>query len=272
MAATPETHSARAVDLSRRALADHRLFVRFDATRDPADRDAIVRRYMPLARRLAARYRRGDEPFDDIFQIACVALVKAVERFDGSRGVEFSSYAAPTITGEIKRHFRDRTWSVHVPRDLQDLALRVDRAVTDMTRELGRQPSVEAIARALDTTEENVLEALQAKSAQRSDSLDATRPAVNEEAGETLGETVGFAEDGYERAEQRATVRAMLQCLTLREREIVRLRFEEDLTQREIGRRVGLSQMQISRILRHAMERLRTVARVDLTSESGGAP
>ena len=270
MATTLETHthSAGAVDPVQRALADRRLFVRFEATRDPADRDAIVRRYIPLARRLAARYRHGDESFDDIFQVACLALVKAVERFDRHRGIAFSSYAVPTITGEIKRHFRDRTWSVHVARDLQDLVLRVDGAVADMSRELGRQPSVQAIARALDTTEESVLEALQAKSAQRSDSLDARRSVVDEEAGETLGEAVAVVEDGYERAEQRAALWALLRHLTAREREIVRLRFEEDLTQWEIGRRVGLSQMQISRILRQALERLRTVARVDLTPES----
>jgi RNA polymerase sigma-B factor len=270
MATTPETQSAQAVDPSRRDLADRLLFLRYDATRDPADRDAIVRRYMPLARRLASRYGRGDEPFDDIFQIACLGLVKAVERFDRHRGIPFSSYAVPTITGEIKRHFRDRTWSVRVPRDLQDLALRVDGAVADMTRELGRQPSVEAIARALDTSEENVLEALQAASARRTTSLDAPAPTADEEAGGTLGEAVGLAEDGYERAEQRATLGALLQHLTAREREVLRLRFEEDLTQHEIGRRVGLSQMQISRILRHAMERVRAVARVDLAPEGDG--
>ncbi len=268
MAASPEPHPAPALDLVQRDLADRRLFIRFEATGDPADRDAIVRRFLPLARRLAARYRRGDEPFDDIFQVACCGLVKAVDRFDMHRGIAFSSYAVPTITGEIKRHFRDRTWSVHVPRDLQDLALRVDRVVEHMTRELGRQPSIEAIARALDTTEESVLEALQAASAQRSDSLDAPRGEQDEEAGETVGEALGVAEDGFERAEDRASLQALLRCLSAREREIVRLRFEEDLTQAEVGERVGLSQMHISRILRQAIERLRPVAGVDATAPS----
>ncbi len=225
------------------------------------DRDAIVERFLPLARSVAARYRRGDEPYDDIFQVACFALVKAADRFDGQRGVAFSSFAVPTMTGEIKRHFRDRTWSVHVPRDLQDLALRAERAVEGLADEHGRRPSIEAVARAVGATEEDVLDALQAASAQRATSLDVPL-AHDEESGETAGDAVGVAEAGYEQAEQRATLDALLRCLTAREREIVRLRFEEDLTQAEIGERVGLSQMQVSRILRQAIERVRTVARV----------
>ena len=160
MAATPDVLPHRPPDPAERAVADRRLFVRFSDDRDPVDRDAIVERFLPLARQLAARYQRPEEPFDDVFQVACFGLVKAVDRFDVARGVAFSSYAVPTITGEIKRHFRDRTWSVRVPRDLQELALRVGRIVAQLTRERGRQPSVGEVAEAIDVADEEELEAM----------------------------------------------------------------------------------------------------------------
>src|SRR3954451_6291626 len=138
-----------------RAELDRRLFKRYLNERDPVDREAIVERFLPLARQLAARYQRPDEPFDDVYQVACFGLVKAVDRFDARRGVAFSSYAVPTIMGEIKRHFRDRTWAVRVSRDLQELALRVDKVVGELTpHELGRQPSVDEVARAIDASPE----------------------------------------------------------------------------------------------------------------------
>ena len=239
---------------------DRELFLRFHDARDPVHRDAIVERFLPLARQLAARYQRPEEPFDDVFQAACFGLLKAVERFDLERGVAFSSYAVPTITGEIKRHFRDRTWSVRVPRNLQELALRVERVVGDLTRERGRQPSVDEVAEAVGVSEEDVLEAMQAAGAYRSASLDAPRPSSDEEAGETLGDAMGTTDDGFEHAEQRATLQWMINRLTPREREIIRLRFDKDLTQAEIAERVGLSQMTVSRCLRHSIERLRTIA------------
>ncbi len=259
MAATPD-RGAVPDDGADRMHEQRRLFIRFCATRDPADRDAIVERFLPLARRLAARYGRGDEPYDDVFQVACFGLIKAVDRFDIHRDVAFSSFAVPTITGEIRRHYRDRTWTIHVPRDLQELALRVERAVDEMTGEHGRRPSVTTVARAVGATEEDVLEALEAASARRATSLDVPL-AHDDEASETVGDAYGVAEDGYQRAEQRATLETLLRCLTAREREVLRLRFEEDLTQAEIGERVGLSQMQISRVLRQAIDRVRTVAR-----------
>jgi RNA polymerase sigma-B factor len=245
-----------------RAQSDRRLFKRYVNERDPVDRDAIVERFLPLARQLAARYQRPEEPFDDVYQVACFGLVKAVDRFDVQRGVAFSSYAVPTITGEIKRHFRDRTWAVRVPRDLQELALRVDRVVTDLTRELGRAPSVDELARAIDVEPEDILEAMQASSAYRATSLDTPRAGGEAEPGDTLGDSVGLLDDGFARAEQRATLHALMRSLTAREREVVRLRFEEDLTQAEIGARIGVSQMQVSRVLRQAIARLRTLARV----------
>jgi RNA polymerase sigma-B factor len=253
--------ASRRPDEADRARSDRRLFSRYVDQRDPLDRDAIVERFLPLARQLAARYQRPEEPFDDVFQVACFALVKAVDRFDVERGVAFSSYAVPTITGEIKRHFRDRAWSVRVPRDLQELALRVERVVGDLTRELGRQPSVDEVARAIDIEPEDVLEAMQAATAYRATSLDTPRAGGDDEPGAVLGDTVGHVEDGYHRAEQRALLRDLLRSLTQREREVVRLRFEDDLTQAEIGALVGVSQMQVSRVLRQAIAKLRVLAR-----------
>jgi RNA polymerase sigma-B factor len=250
-----------------RAQSDRRLFKRYVDARDPVDRDAIVERFLPLARQLAARYQRPEEPFDDVYQVACFGLVKAVDRFDTQRGVAFSSYAVPTIMGEIKRHFRDRTWAVRVPRDLQELALRVDRVVTDLTRELGRAPSVDEVARAIDAEPEGILEAMQASSAYRATSFETPRSAGEAEPGDTLGDSVGRVDDGFARAEQRAVLHALMRSLTPREREVVRLRFEEDLTQADIGERIGVSQMQVSRVLRQAIARLRTLARVEAAGE-----
>jgi RNA polymerase sigma-B factor len=249
-----------ASDDLHRARDDRRLFERYLDEQDPTDRDAVVERFLPLARQLAARYQRPEEPFDDVYQVACFGLVKAVDRFDVTRGVAFSSYAVPTITGEIKRHFRDRAWSVRVPRDLQDLALRVERVIGDLTRELGRQPSVDEVAAVTDAEPEDVLEAMQASSAYRATSLDMPRAAGDDEPGATLGDTVGVVEDGYGRAEQRAMLDELMRSLTMRERQVVTLRFEHDLTQAAIGERIGVSQMQVSRVLRHAIAKLRTLA------------
>jgi RNA polymerase sigma-B factor len=245
-----------------RAREERLLFARFAQTRDPALRDSLVERYLPLARQLARRYQRPDEPLDDLMQVASLGLVKAVDRFDSSRDVAFSSYAVPTILGEIKRHFRDRTWAVRVPRDLQELALKVDRLVGDLTRELHRQPSVPELAERLEVSQEQVLEALEAAGAYRATSFDAPRGA-EAEPGETLADSVGGPEDGYLRAEERATLDRLMLSITPREREVLRLRFEEDLTQAEIGERIGVSQMQVSRLIRQAVGRLRLAARTE---------
>jgi RNA polymerase sigma-B factor len=244
-----------------RAREDKLLFKRYLETRDPAARDALVERFLPLARQLARRYQRAEEPLDDLIQVASLGLVKAIDRFDTDREVAFSSYAVPTILGEIKRHFRDRTWSVRVPRDLQELSLKVDRAVVAMAKDLQRQPTVPELAEKLEVTEEQVLEAMEASSAYRATSLSA--PRGGEDQGDTLGDTVGTEEQGYNLAENRATLDRLLQTITPREREVLRLRFEEDLTQAEIGERIGVSQMQVSRLIRQSVTRLRAAARTD---------
>jgi len=247
-------------DGADRTRSDHRLFVRYADERDPVDRAAIVERFLPLARQLAARNQRPDEPFDDVFQVACFGLVKAVDRFDPARGIAFSSYAVPTIHGELKRHFRDHAWAVRPPRDLQELALRVERVVGELARDRGRQPSVDDVAQAIGVEPEHVLEAMQASGAYRATSLDAPRGRGDDEPGTTLGDTVGRTENGFDRAEQRALLSELMRSLTLRERNVIRLRFDHDLTQAEIGARIGVSQMQVSRILRHTLMRLRTIA------------
>jgi RNA polymerase sigma-B factor len=145
---------------SARAREERELFQRHLGVGDPRARDELIERFLPLARQLARRYQRAEEPLDDLVQVASIGLIKAIDRFDPSREVAFSSYAVPTILGELKRHFRDRTWSVRVPRDLQELALKVDRAVADLSRDLHRQPTVAEIAGAVEANEEQVLEAL----------------------------------------------------------------------------------------------------------------
>ncbi|MBA3328233.1 MAG: SigB/SigF/SigG family RNA polymerase sigma factor [Solirubrobacterales bacterium] len=241
-----------------RMREDRALFERYLRDREPHIRDALVERFLPLARQLARRYQRGEEPLDDLVQVASLGLIKAIDRFDLEREVAFSSYAVPTILGEIKRHFRDRTWSVRVPRDLQELALKVDAAVTRLSVDLHRQPSVPEIVAVVGAGEEAVLEALQAGGAYRATSLET--PRGGEEDANTLGESIGADEEGFDLAEHRATLGRLLATLSPREREVLRLRFEEDMTQAEIGAVIGVSQMQVSRLIRQAITRLRAAA------------
>jgi RNA polymerase sigma-B factor len=247
-------------DVSRVA-EDRALFVRYLDKRDPVDRDTLVERFLPLARQLARRYQRPDEPFDDLFQVACLGLVNAIERFDLEREVAFSSYAVPTILGEIKRYFRDRTWSVRVPRDLQELALKVDRAVAELDLELHRKPTVEELVAKLGAEEEDVLEALEASGAYKATSLQ-TPWGADDDSGETLGDSIGIEEHGFTAAEHRATIDRLMRVITPRERQVLWLRFAGDLTQAEIGEQVGVSQMQVSRIIRQSVARLRAYAAV----------
>ena len=251
-----QRRSAAATSGPEREAEDRELFVRLKAG-DTAARDQLAERFLPLARQLARRYQRADEPLDDLVQVASLGLIKAIDRFDPAREVAFSSYAVPTILGELKRHFRDRTWSVRVPRDLQELALKVDKAVATLSRDLRRQPSIPEIAEAVAAGEEDVLEALEAAGAYRATSFDAPRSS-DEEGGDSLADALGTTEAGFGLAEQRATLERLMAAITPREREVLRLRFVEDLTQAEIGERIGVSQMQVSRLIRQSLARLRT--------------
>ena len=249
--------TSRADAHAERTPPDADLFARCRGG-DQRAREALVERYLPLARQLARRYQRADEPLDDLVQVASLGLLKAIDRFDSDRQVLFSSYAVPTILGELKRHFRDRTWSVRVPRDLQEMALRVDRTVTQLSLDLHRSPTVAELATAVSASEEDVLEALEAAGAYRASSLDAPRGSGDDEAGESVADAFGTDEEGFDRAEERATLEPVLASISPRERRVLELRFAEDLTQAEIGARIGVSQMQVSRLIRQALTRLRS--------------
>jgi RNA polymerase sigma-B factor len=239
---------------TRKDLAD--LLERYHRDRDPHDRDALAQRMLPLARHLAHRYGSGSER-EDVEQVANLALVKAIDRFDPGRGIAFTSFAVPTILGEIKRYFRDQGWAVHVPRSLRELAARVEIAVDDLNGELGRSPTTEELAQRCDTSVERVIEARMTLSAHRPDSLD--RPQY-EDDDEPRGAAIPCDDPGFARVERAADVDRLLERLPARERLIVRLRFQEDLLQRDIAERVGISQMHVSRLLREAIEELRSAA------------
>lgn len=234
----------------------------YHRTGDRRARERAIEHFMPLARRLAARYHRRNESFDDLVQVANLGLVKAVERYDPERGTRFSSFAVPTISGELRRHFRGTAWNLHVPRGVQEDALRVRDAVARLTHTLGRAPRVSELAEATGLDDEAISEALHARAVQATTSLD--QPAGNgaEDGDATLGELVGAHDDGFELAERHADLGPLLRALPAREREVLFLRFARDMTQSEIAERIGCSQMQISRILR------RTIARL---SEQAGA-
>jgi RNA polymerase sigma-B factor len=246
-------------DRAARSQEDRRLLVRYHRHDDPAAREQLVERFLPLARQLARRYQRGGEQLDDLIQVASLGLLKAIDRFDPARETAFSSFAVPTILGELKRHFRDKGWSVRVPRDLQELAVKVDRVGEDMSRELGRAPTPAEIAERTGTTLEQVLEAREASAAYRAVSLDRPR-TDDEEDGDSYADAVGAEDPGFRLAEDAATVERLMRVLSDREREVLRLRFEEDLTQSEIGQRVGVSQMHVSRLIRQSISRLRDEA------------
>jgi RNA polymerase sigma-B factor len=252
--------------------ADRRLLQRFAATRDLRDREQLVHRYLPLARYAANHYARRSEPFDDLVQVASLGLLKAIDRYDPDNGATFSSYALPTMLGELRRHFRDRGWAVRPPRTLQEHALSVERATASLTRELGRSPTVEELAHATALDVEEVLEARQAVVAHTATSLSA--PVGDDEDAAELGDLMGADDPGYGRADDRATVEALTRSLSRREREILRLRMEEDLTQSEIGRRVGLSQMHVSRLLRQILDKLHVAAafRAETVQRVGAGP
>jgi RNA polymerase sigma-B factor len=242
-----------------RALEDRKLLARYHRSGDRAAREQLVERFLPLARQLARRYQRGGEQLDDLVQVASLGLLKAIDRFDPERETAFSSFAVPTILGELKRHFRDKGWSVRVPRDLQEMAVRVDRVADDMSREVGRAPTPAEIAERTGASLEQVLEAREAAAAYRAVSLDRPR-ADDEDSGESYADAFGEEDPGFRLAEQSATVDRLMRVLSDREREVLRLRFEEDLTQSEIGRRVGVSQMHVSRLIRQSIARLREEA------------
>jgi RNA polymerase sigma-B factor len=231
------------------------LWRRLRDQRDPAAREELVRRYLPFAKNLALRYRGASESFDDLLQVANLGLVNAVDRFDPVRGTPFAAFASPTILGELKRHFRDRVWTVRVPRGLHDRMAEVEKATTTLTVELQRSPSVGEIATKLEIEPAEVLEVLEANHNRRPLSLD--RPVGGEDDESPASEWVGDEDEGYELIDDKLALEGVLPQLDDRERLILRLRFVEDMTQSQIAEQIGHSQMHVSRILRRTLERIR---------------
>jgi RNA polymerase sigma-B factor len=236
------------------------LFACWQRERDQRARELLAERFMPLARGLARRYIGTQEPIDDLMQVAYLGLIKAIDRFDATRGNRFASYAIPTILGELRRHFRDTAWAVHVPRSGQERALEVERVGEILTSKRGHAPTVGEIAEYLERSQEEVLDGLQVSRARGAVSLDAPRPGGSgEDELEPRGENIGVEDDGYALVEDGAAVARAFAALAPRERRIVYLRFQCEMTQSEIAAEVGLSQMQISRVLRQSLERMRAV-------------
>lgn len=224
---------------------------RYAHTRDRDLRSQLIEAHLGLARQLARRFANRGETFDDLFQAGTIGLIKAVDGFDPELGFEFSAYATTTILGELKRHFRDKGWSVRAPRRVQELYLRVGDAVGELSQRLRRSPTVREIAAELGVPEDEVLEVMEAGHAYRSTSLDAPGPG-----GESLGSHLGGNDDQFEKAEDRTVLLPHLAALPEREREILKLRFVDDLTQSEIAQRMGISQMHVSRLLSRSLAAL----------------
>jgi RNA polymerase sigma-B factor len=249
--ATPDAPEARQHD-------GERLLQRYHCEGDLDARDQLVLCFMPLARQLASRYRHSGEPLEDLVQVACIGLLKAVDRYDVERGSGFARYAVPTMLGELKRHFRDKGWALRVPRATQELALKVSDALGTLPAKLGRSPRPRDVAEAIGVPMEDVLEAMEAATAYEAASLDAPRAGADDEEW-THADALGAEERGYELVELGETLRGTLDALPARERLILRLRFEEDMTQAEIAACVGVSQMHVSRLLRRSLDRLSAV-------------
>jgi RNA polymerase sigma-B factor len=233
-------------------------FAQFAQTRDQALRDQLVAAHIGLAEYLARRFANRGEPLDDLVQVASLGLLKAVDRFDVTRGVEFSTYATHTIVGELKRHFRDRGWAIRAPRRMQELYLRLGKVIASLGQELGRSPTIAELAAETEASEEQVLEALEAGQAYRFASLDA--PGGADSGGESFGTRLGGDDPGLDDAERRVTLSPLLAQLPPREQMILHLRFFEGLTQSEIAARLGISQMHVSRLLTRSMAQLRSAA------------
>jgi RNA polymerase sigma-B factor len=256
--ATPDT-ATTLTPAQARAREGRRLMNRHTRHLDASSRDELVERFLPLARQLARRYQRGNEPLDDLIQVASIGLVKAVDRFDPDRGTAFSSYAVPTILGELKRYFRDSGWAVHVPRGMQERVMNVNQAIAKLSRELGRSPTASEVSQEIGETPELVLEAMEASIAYDAVSLDTPRSTEDDE-GDTYADTMGMIDERFELVEYKSAIGPTMRALPERDRLVLKLRFEDDLTQLEIAERIGVSQMHVSRLIRRALKRLRTVA------------
>ena len=238
------------------------LFERWRRHKDRQARDELIERFLPLARKLARRYAQSSEPYDDLVQVASLGLVKAVERFDPDRGFAFSSFAVPTIVGELKRYFRDTAWALHVDRGAQERARKITDAQQKLSARTGRMPTVDDLAQYLEMSQEEVLDGLQTAEAYGAVSLDAPLSSEDDEQSSRM-DALGEDDRRLGLVDDHATIFAAARHLPTREREILYLRFGEDLTQSEIADRVGVSQMQVSRLLRRSLHRLRELTELN---------
>jgi RNA polymerase sigma-B factor len=238
------------------ASTDAELFRRWRDHGDTAAREQLVVDHLSLARKLAGRYKRTQEPFEDLLQVASLGLLKAIDGFDPDRGIAFSSYAVPTILGELKRHFRDKGWALHLTRGLQELIQRIQNAEAKLGSSSCRSPTITEIANYLDIPEEQVIDGLEARIAQRAESMDQPIGGGDDEPNATAHETVGTIDEGYALAETSNSLASAIKRLRRSDREVLALRLRGDLTQKEIGEQIGVSQMQVSRILRRVKDEL----------------
>jgi RNA polymerase sigma-B factor len=250
--------TATVIEPRTAAAREKELWKRFKDGGDRAAREELVALYMPMARRMAKRYSGVVEPYDDLLQVASLGLLNAVDRFDASRGTPFAGFAKPTILGELKRYFRDKVWTIRVPRSIHDRMGRIESATEDLTEDLSRPPSPKELAAKLGIPVGEVLEALEAQENRRPLGLDT--PIRGDEGGESPPEWIGEVDGGYELIDDRLTLESVLPSLDEREREMLRLRFIEELPQSKIAEQIGCSQMHVSRLLRATLERMREAA------------
>jgi RNA polymerase sigma-B factor len=249
--------------------SDKALLRRYHEDGDLAAREQLIEQYMSLVRSLARRYSYRGEQFEDLVQIGAIGLIKAIDRFDVNRGVELTTYATPNIIGEIKRHFRDRGWSVRVPRGLQELNIQLSRLIEELTVEHGRSPTIPELAKAASVTDEEVLEALESGRAYSSLSLSAGSGGHDDDGELDPLESLGTEEHQYEVSEDRAVLAPGFRVLDERERKILHLRFFEGLTQSQIAQQVGISQMHVSRLIRRSLEKIRDEIASDERAAAG---
>ena len=239
---------------------DSSLLRRYQATHDLAARDELVRNYLPLIRSLAKRYSYTSEPIDDLCQVGAIALCKAIDRYQPGSGSSFKAYAVPTIIGELRRHFRDHGWAVHIPRSLQERARSLGAALNELGARLGRSPTIGELAESTGLSREEVIEGLEVRMAYGAAPLDAPGQSDDDTL---LNSRLGAEDEALAQVEDNAVLERTMRMLPERERMMLRMRFGEDLSQSEIAKRVGVSQMHVSRLLRRAMTQMRAVAEAD---------
>lgn len=257
----PEPTDARRAGIEETRRRSAELFVEFldegasQASRDAA-RDALVRLHLPLVEHCARRFRNRGEPFEDLVQVGTIGLIKSVDRFDTERGVEFSTYATPTIIGEIKRYFRDKGWAIRVPRRLQELRMQIGTATAELTQDLGRSPTASELAAHIGCTVEEIVEGIESSNAYSTLSLDATDDS--DDGAASMLDALGEVDAGMEHVEIRESIKPLLDQLDAREKKILLLRFFKNMTQSQIAEEIGVSQMHVSRLLNRTLEQLRS--------------